>query len=65
VDPPVYDRSVSDTEPDGSNRGRRARWLVFDLFGDYLRYRGGEVRLQALGRLLQCFDVAEPTTRSP
>lgn len=41
----------------------RARSLVFDLFGDYLRYRGGAVRLRALTALLGCFDVPEPTTR--
>ncbi|MEV6873088.1 PaaX family transcriptional regulator C-terminal domain-containing protein [Amycolatopsis sp. NPDC051128] len=41
----------------------RARSLVFDLFGDYLRYRGGTVRLRALTALLGCFDVPEPTTR--
>ena len=41
----------------------RARSLVFDLFGDYLRYRGGAVRLRSLTSLLNCFDVPEPTTR--
>lgn len=37
--------------------------MVFDLFGDYLRYRGGEVRLRALVALMGCFDVSEPTVR--
>jgi phenylacetic acid degradation operon negative regulatory protein len=41
----------------------RARSLVFDLFGDYLRYRGGEVRLRGLVALLDCFEVPEPTVR--
>lgn len=41
----------------------KARSLVFDLFGDYLRYRGGEVRLRHLVALMGCFDVAEPTVR--
>ena len=41
----------------------RARSLVFDLFGDHLRYRGGEVRLRALVALMGCFDVPEPTVR--
>jgi phenylacetic acid degradation operon negative regulatory protein len=41
----------------------RARSLVFDLFGDYLRYRGGEVRLRGLVALLGCFEVPEPTVR--
>jgi phenylacetic acid degradation operon negative regulatory protein len=41
----------------------KARSLVFDLFGDYLRYRGGQVRLRALVALLDCFDIPEATTR--
>lgn len=41
----------------------KARSLVFDLFGDYLRYRGGEVRLRALAALMACFEVPEPTVR--
>jgi phenylacetic acid degradation operon negative regulatory protein len=41
----------------------KARSLVFDLFGGYLRYRGGEVRLRHLVALMSCFDVAEPTVR--
>ena len=41
----------------------KARSLVFDLFGDYLRYRGGEVRLRTLVSLMACFDVPEPTVR--
>lgn len=41
----------------------KARSLVFDLFGDFLRYRGGEVRLRGLIALMACFDVPEPTVR--
>jgi phenylacetic acid degradation operon negative regulatory protein len=41
----------------------KARSLVFDLFGDFLRYRGGEVRLRGLIALMECFDVPEPTVR--
>jgi phenylacetic acid degradation operon negative regulatory protein len=41
----------------------KARSLVFDLFGDYLRYRGGEARLRHLVTLMGCFDVPEPTVR--
>jgi phenylacetic acid degradation operon negative regulatory protein len=41
----------------------KARSLVFDLFGDYLRYRGGEVRLRGLVSLMGCFDVSEATVR--
>jgi phenylacetic acid degradation operon negative regulatory protein len=41
----------------------KARSLVFDLFGDYLRYRGGEVRLRGLVKLMGAFDVSETTVR--
>lgn len=41
----------------------KARSAVFDLFGDYLRYRGGEVRLRDLSALMQCFDVPDTTVR--
>lgn len=41
----------------------RPRSIVFDLFGDYLRYRGGETRLRNLVSLLAAFDVGESTTR--
>lgn len=41
----------------------KARSLVFDLFGDYLRYRSGEARLRSLVSLMGCFDVPEPTVR--
>ncbi|MEW2399405.1 PaaX family transcriptional regulator C-terminal domain-containing protein [Streptomyces sp. NPDC046862] len=41
----------------------KARSLVFDLFGDYLRYRGGEVRLRTLVALMECFEVPEATVR--
>lgn len=41
----------------------KARSLVFDLFGDYLRYRGGEARLRTLTALMGCFDVPETTVR--
>ncbi len=41
----------------------KARSLVFDLFGDYLRYRGGEARLRTLTALMGCFDIPEATVR--
>jgi phenylacetic acid degradation operon negative regulatory protein len=41
----------------------RARSLVFDLFGDYLRYRGGRVRLRALVALLGHFGIQEASAR--
>lgn len=41
----------------------KARSLVFDLFGDYLRYRGGEARLRTLVALMGCFEVPEATVR--
>jgi phenylacetic acid degradation operon negative regulatory protein len=48
---------------DGEGLGVKARSLVFDLFGDYLRYRDGAVRLRALVALMEAFDVPEPTVR--
>lgn len=41
----------------------KARSLVFDLFGDYLRYRGGQIRLRGLVALMDCFGVPEATVR--
>ncbi len=41
----------------------RPRSVVFDLFGDHLRYHGGAVRTQALVDLLEVFGVGEPTAR--
>ena len=41
----------------------KARSLVFDLYGDYLRYSGGQVRLRGLVTLLDCFGIPDATTR--
>ena len=41
----------------------KPRAIVFDLFGDYVRYEGAEIRLRALTALLDCFDVGESTVR--
>jgi phenylacetic acid degradation operon negative regulatory protein len=41
----------------------RPRAVVFDLFGDSLRYLGGEARLQALTELLAVFGIGESTAR--
>lgn len=41
----------------------KPRSIVFDLFGDYLRYRGGQVSLRHLIALLEQFDVAPSTAR--
>lgn len=41
----------------------RTRELVMDLYGDYLRYLGGEARLAVLTELLGVFDVEPATTR--
>ena len=41
----------------------KPRPVVFDLFGDHLRYHGGAARTQALVDLLEVFDVGEPTAR--
>jgi phenylacetic acid degradation operon negative regulatory protein len=42
---------------------RKPRSVILDLFGDYLRYQGDEVRLGALTTLLAAFDIAPTTTR--
>jgi phenylacetic acid degradation operon negative regulatory protein len=47
----------------GQGAVMKARSLVFDLFGDYLRFRGGSARLRTLTGLMACFDVPEPTVR--
>ena len=41
----------------------KPRSIVFDLFGDHLRYCGGSVRTQVLVDLLDVFDIGEPTAR--
>lgn len=41
----------------------KPRSIVFDLFGDYVRYAGGEVRLRALVDLLAAFEVGDSTVR--
>lgn len=41
----------------------KARSLVFDLFGDYLRYQGGTARLRTLVALMERFDIPESTVR--
>ncbi|MER6122148.1 PaaX family transcriptional regulator C-terminal domain-containing protein [Streptomyces sp. NPDC001795] len=41
----------------------KPRSIVFDLFGDYVRYRGGAARLRTLSTLMGCFDVGESTVR--
>ena len=40
-----------------------SRSLLFDLYGDYVRYHGGEIGVQALATLTEVFDVSEETTR--
>ena len=47
----------------GHNGGMKPRAIVFTLFGDYLRYCGGEARLGAITELLSLFDVDPGTTR--
>lgn len=41
----------------------KPRSIVFDLFGDYVRYRGGAARLRTLSTLMGCFGVGESTVR--
>jgi phenylacetic acid degradation operon negative regulatory protein len=47
----------------GEASAAKPRSLALDVFGDYVRYHGGELPLRALVSLLECFDVAEATTR--
>lgn len=37
--------------------------VIFDLFGDHLRYHGGGARPQGLVALLDVFGIGEPTAR--
>jgi phenylacetic acid degradation operon negative regulatory protein len=41
----------------------KPRSIVFDLYGDYLRYAGGGAPLQTLTALLAAFDVPDATSR--
>jgi phenylacetic acid degradation operon negative regulatory protein len=41
----------------------KPRSIVFDLFGDYIRYESGAIRLRALTALLDSFGVGESTVR--
>lgn len=59
-------RADDSVKPGGEPSGGglpRPRAIVFDLFGDYVRYAGGAIRLRALARLLGAFDVPDDTTR--
>jgi phenylacetic acid degradation operon negative regulatory protein len=49
--------------PDTADAAPTARSLVFDLFGDYVRYHGGDVRLRALSELMAAFGITPDTTR--
>ncbi|MQA84116.1 MAG: PaaX family transcriptional regulator [Streptosporangiales bacterium] len=41
----------------------KPRSIVFDLFGDYVRYHGGRLRLRALTDLMGIFGYSAPTVR--
>ncbi len=41
----------------------KPRSVLFDLYGDHLRYLGGAARMQALGELLGVFGIGESTAR--
>jgi phenylacetic acid degradation operon negative regulatory protein len=43
--------------------GARPRSLVFDLFAQYVREDGGDIELQSLTRLMECFDVPGDSVR--
>ena len=42
----------------------RPRSIVFDLFGDHLRYTGGRATTRAIVELLEVFEIGEPTVRT-
>lgn len=41
----------------------KPRSIIFDLFGDHLRYHGGQAKTQTLCELLEVFDIGEATAR--
>lgn len=41
----------------------KSRSLVFDLYGDYVRYHGGEISVGSLATLAASFGVSEDTVR--
>jgi phenylacetic acid degradation operon negative regulatory protein len=41
----------------------KPRAVIFDLFGDYVRYHGGEIRLRALLALTEAFGFGAATVR--
>lgn len=53
------------TRPAGHHESmaQTPRSLILDLYGDYLRYVGPEVKLSPLTTLLEVFDVAPATVR--
>src|SRR6185295_12072480 len=47
-----------------NERPMQARSALFDLFGDYLRPRGGRAPVAALVRLLAPLEIAAPAVRT-
>ena len=41
----------------------KQRSIVFDLFGEYIRYDGGEIGLRALVELFRPFGIGEDVVR--
>src|SRR5256714_15365004 len=48
----------------GGSRAMQARSALFDLYGDYLRPRGGRAPVAALVRLLAPLGIAAPAVRT-
>src|SRR5436305_6621972 len=48
----------------GGTRAMQARSALFDLYGDYLRPRGGRAPVAALVRLLAPLGIAPPAVRT-
>lgn len=59
----IVQREIADRWASLGGSAMTPRWIVFDLFGEYVRFEGGEVRLRALTALLECFDIGENTVR--
>lgn len=56
-------RHTHPTMPSTASETARPRSLVFDLFGQYVDRGDDGIRLQALTRLLECFDVPGDSVR--
>jgi len=47
----------------GDTQVMKPRSVLFDIFGSYVRYRGGGIGLSGLANLLSWFDISDDATR--